>query len=121
MWDLVFEEGRYKATWKSEFKLPWRKAGLLISMFKWTRTSTEGGGLVSQKEEQALFRELERVQGDAFWRGGSGGGGACPSPSMEMEREPERGGSGEVEAGPICRPEAGPSFRAEAGPSVCRC
>jgi hypothetical protein len=22
-------EGRYKATWKREFKLPWRKAGLL--------------------------------------------------------------------------------------------
>ena len=32
-------EGRYKATWKREFKLPWRKAGLLISMIKWTRTS----------------------------------------------------------------------------------
>ena len=29
----------YKATWKREFKLPWRKAGLLISMMKWTRTS----------------------------------------------------------------------------------
>ena len=24
-------EGRYKATWKREFKLPWRKAGLLKS------------------------------------------------------------------------------------------
>ena len=24
-------EGRYKATWKGEFKLPWRKAGLLKS------------------------------------------------------------------------------------------
>ena len=23
--------GRYKATWKREFKLPWRKAGLLKS------------------------------------------------------------------------------------------
>ena len=32
-------EGRCKATWKREFKLPWRKAGLLISMIKWTRTS----------------------------------------------------------------------------------
>ena len=30
---------RYKATWKREFKLPWRKAGLLLSMIKWTRTS----------------------------------------------------------------------------------
>ena len=29
------QEGRYKATWKREFKLPWRKAGLLISMIKW--------------------------------------------------------------------------------------
>ena len=28
-----------KATWIREFKLPWRKAGLLISMIKWTRTS----------------------------------------------------------------------------------
>jgi hypothetical protein len=28
-----------KATWKREFKLPWRKAGLLISMIEWTRTS----------------------------------------------------------------------------------
>jgi hypothetical protein len=27
------------ATWKREFNLPWRKAGLLISMIKWTRTS----------------------------------------------------------------------------------
>ena len=27
------------ATWKREFKLPWRKAGLLTSMIKWTRTS----------------------------------------------------------------------------------
>ena len=33
------EEGRYQATWKREFKLQWRKAGLLISMIKWTRTS----------------------------------------------------------------------------------
>ena len=32
-------EGRYKVTSKREFKLPWRKAGLLISMIKWTRTS----------------------------------------------------------------------------------
>ena len=32
-------EGTYKATWKREFKLPWRKAGLLISKIKWTRTS----------------------------------------------------------------------------------
>ena len=32
-------EGRYTATWKREFKLPWRKAGRLISMIKWTRTS----------------------------------------------------------------------------------
>ena len=31
--------GRYKATWKREFELPWRKAGLLIAMIKWTRTS----------------------------------------------------------------------------------
>ena len=30
---------RYKATWKREFELPWRKAGLPISMIKWTRTS----------------------------------------------------------------------------------
>ena len=30
---------RYKATWKREFKLPWRKAGLIVSMIKWTRTS----------------------------------------------------------------------------------
>ena len=29
---------RYKATRKREFKLPWRKAVLLISI-KWTRTS----------------------------------------------------------------------------------
>ena len=29
-----------RVTWKSEFKLPWRKAGLLISMIKWTRTSS---------------------------------------------------------------------------------
>ena len=35
----VREEGRYKATLKREFKLPWRKASLLISMMKWTRTS----------------------------------------------------------------------------------
>ena len=28
-----------KATWKREFKLPWRKAGLLISIIQWTRTS----------------------------------------------------------------------------------
>ena len=28
-----------KATWKREFKLSWRKAGLLISMIQWTRTS----------------------------------------------------------------------------------
>ena len=27
------------ATWRGEFKLPWRKAGLLVSMIKWTRTS----------------------------------------------------------------------------------
>ena len=27
------------ATWKREFKLPWCKAGLLISMIKWIRTS----------------------------------------------------------------------------------
>jgi len=27
------------ATWKREFKLPWCKAGLLILMIKWTRTS----------------------------------------------------------------------------------
>ena len=33
------EEGRYKATLKRKFKLPWRKAGLLISMIQWTRTS----------------------------------------------------------------------------------
>ena len=25
----LLEEGRYKATWKKEFKLPWRKAGPL--------------------------------------------------------------------------------------------
>ena len=36
---LRFKEGGYKATWKRELKLPWRKAGLLISMIKWTRTS----------------------------------------------------------------------------------
>ena len=30
---------KYKATVKREFKLPWRKADLLISMIKWTRTS----------------------------------------------------------------------------------
>ena len=35
----VYWEGRYKATWKREFKIPWCKAGLLISMIKWTRTS----------------------------------------------------------------------------------
>jgi len=35
----VAEDGRYTATWKREFTLPWRKAGLLISMIKWTRTS----------------------------------------------------------------------------------
>ena len=34
-----FWEGRYEATWKREFKLPWRKTGPLISMIKWTRTS----------------------------------------------------------------------------------
>ena len=32
-------EGRYKATWKREFKLPWRKAGQFILMIKWTLTS----------------------------------------------------------------------------------
>ena len=32
------QEGRYKATWKRKFKLPWRKAGLLILMIQWTRT-----------------------------------------------------------------------------------
>jgi len=26
---ITAEEGRYIATWKREFKLPWRKAGLL--------------------------------------------------------------------------------------------
>ena len=26
---LIDKEGRYKATWKREFQLPWRKAGLL--------------------------------------------------------------------------------------------
>jgi hypothetical protein len=26
---LTVEEGRYKATWKREFTLPWRKAGPL--------------------------------------------------------------------------------------------
>ena len=30
---------RYKAIWNREFKLPWRKAGVLISMIKWIRTS----------------------------------------------------------------------------------
>jgi hypothetical protein len=35
----LLQDGRYKATWKREFKLLWRKAGLLISMIKWTRTS----------------------------------------------------------------------------------
>ena len=35
----VVERRRYRATWKREFKLPWRKAGLLISMIKWTGTS----------------------------------------------------------------------------------
>ena len=30
---------RYTATWKREFKIPWRKAGLLISMINWTRNS----------------------------------------------------------------------------------
>jgi len=29
---------RYKTTWKREFKLLWRKAGVLI-LIKWTRTS----------------------------------------------------------------------------------
>ena len=29
---LGIRVSRYKATWKREFKLPWRKAGLLISM-----------------------------------------------------------------------------------------
>ena len=33
------QEGRYKANWKTECKLPWRKAGLLISMIQWTRAS----------------------------------------------------------------------------------
>ena len=28
---LPRKEGRYKATWKREFTLPWRKAGLLKS------------------------------------------------------------------------------------------
>ena len=28
-----------KATWKREFKLPWRKASLLISMIEWNRAS----------------------------------------------------------------------------------
>ena len=32
-------EGRYKVTWKREFKLQWRKAGLLISIIKWSQTS----------------------------------------------------------------------------------
>ena len=34
-----FELHLLHATWKREFNLPWRKAGLLISMIKWTRTS----------------------------------------------------------------------------------
>ena len=34
------QEGRYEATCKKEFKLPWRKAGqLLIPMIYWIRTS----------------------------------------------------------------------------------
>ena len=32
------QEGRYQATLEREFKLPWHKAGLIISMIKWTRT-----------------------------------------------------------------------------------
>ena len=31
VWVLPCTEGRYKATWKREFKLPWSKAGLLKS------------------------------------------------------------------------------------------
>ena len=36
-----YKEGRGQATWKREFKLPWREAGLLkqFSMIKWIRTS----------------------------------------------------------------------------------
>ena len=40
------------ATWKRKFKLPWRKAGLLIPMIKWTRTST-----LSMKISFSLFRQ----------------------------------------------------------------
>ena len=29
--ERLHEEGRYKAAWKTEFKLPWRKAGPLKS------------------------------------------------------------------------------------------
>ena len=35
-----YQEDRHKATWQREFKLPWRKAGLLESsqMIKWIQT-----------------------------------------------------------------------------------
>ena len=53
--DSVSEGGRYKSTWKREFKLPWRKAGLLkiMSLIKWIRTS----GLLSMKNSLSVGGE----------------------------------------------------------------
>jgi len=50
------QEGRYKATWKWESKLPWCKAGLLISRIKWPRTSR-----LSKKISLSLLRSSSGI------------------------------------------------------------
>jgi hypothetical protein len=57
-------EGRYKATWKREFKLPWRKAGLLISMIKWTWTSRLSIK-ISLSLQMATHRSVKRGKNQA--------------------------------------------------------
>ena len=39
---LYLQEGKCKATWKREFKLPWRKAGLLTSTRRLSGFGTAG-------------------------------------------------------------------------------
>ena len=58
----LVEEGRCKATWKSEFKLPWRKAGPLKT-FRWL----SGFGPVGcQQRTLSLLHLGVGIQGSGF-------------------------------------------------------
>ena len=92
-------EGRYKATWKREFKLLWRRAGLLISMIKWTRTSRLSIKISLSKERQDVpgprsrsrpSRSSTHHRASTLWQGGVMVPGAAPDSKWPRQKRPFR-------------------------------